>query len=303
MKRIAFVALLCMSSPVFAAFQNFTVQNRIPVISIDETGQRGSTAYEIRPQPYCFRVDVVSDSEGYKAETFRDGRPFVTASLEDRFSVRLYNPLPVRVAVNLSIDGINSITGKPSGPSDGDKWIIEPYSFIVIRGWQVNQGEARRFFFTSKHKSYAKWTGDRTGKDLSVNCGVIGAAYFWSQKELNQYYEQHPEYRYVERQGFNWPYLKSMRKAYSGAVLQNSVGDGRAQLAEPMDQLAAAKGMPQRAGTGMGERESNPTVQVDFPYDSGMYTVAQSVVIYYDFSTPEPLPNPFPALSYAPEMP
>jgi hypothetical protein len=49
----------------------------------------------------------------------------------------------------------------------------------------------------------------------------------------------------------------------------------------------------------MGESESNPTIQVAFNYDAGMYSPDQAVVIYYDFA---PIPNPFPAQDFAPEM-
>jgi len=56
-------------------------------------------------------------------------------------------------------------------------------------------GKRRRrptFLLHPQPKAYAKWRGDRLGKDLAANCGVIGAAYFWNQAELDQYYEAHP---------------------------------------------------------------------------------------------------------------
>ena len=59
---------------------------------------------------------------------------------------------------------------------------------------------------------------------------------------------------------------------------------------------------PQLAGTGMGDRESHPTINVEFHYDTGMYSLASAVVIYYDFARPTPMPNPFPEPGYAPEM-
>ncbi len=270
-----------------AAYQSMPVKTRQVIY------ENGVRRCEVSRPSYSFRAEIVSDQEGLKPESFRHGRPFVSATSGERYAVRLYNPLPVRVAVNLTVDGLNSITGKPSGIKDGSKWVIEPYSFITIRGWQVNGEEARRFFFTEKPKSYAEWRGNELGKDLAANCGVIGAAYFWSEKELDAYYETHPQYVY--RQAI--PY-----------------GDSNAQslysprAAASMDRLAEAKsfstGEPKRqeAGTGMGERESNPTQTVQFDFDSGMYRLSQAIVIYYDFAS-LPVPNPFPTLSYAPEMP
>ncbi len=257
--------------------------------------QDGRLIHESQRQNYGFRVEIVSDNEGVKSEAFKNGRPFVAASKGERYSVRLYNPLPVRVAVNLTVDGLNSITGQPSGIADGEKWMIDPYSSVTIPGWQVSGGEARRFFFTDKPKSYAKWRGDETGKDLSANCGVIGAAYFWSQRELNEYYDAHPLYRYTQ---YPVPYSSSRaeaKKSMAGAP-PSPAGMMDMEMNRPM---AAPQ---EQAGTGMGEAESHPTVRVDFDYDSGMYSLSQALVIYYDFAKVT-TPNPFPALGYAPEMP
>ncbi len=295
MKRFAACLSLLMLWPgpeAMAAYKEFRVKNRVPVI--DES----RTYYQTSRQSYNFRVEVISDSGETKSENYKDGRPFVEARKDERYAIRLYNPLPVRVAVNLTIDGLNSISGKPSGISDGDKWLLEPYGVITIRGWQVNGAEARRFFFTDKPKSYVQWRGDQLGKNLSVNCGVIGAAYFWSQSDLDRYNQDHPIYRYTRR----YPASESgsvaaAPSAYGGAQSMDSIGARRQMLEESEKKEAKTK-----AGTGMGERETNPTTRVAFDYDRGMYNLAQAVVIYYDFAS-EPVPNPFPAVSFAPEMP
>ena len=255
--------------------------------------QDGLVSHETRRQSYGFRVEIVNDTEGVKPETLKNGRPFVTASPGERYSIRLYNPLPVRVAVNLTVDGLNSITGKPSGITDGSKWMIDPYSSVTIPGWQVSGGEARRFFFTDKPKSYAKWRGDVMEKDLSANCGVIGAAYFWNQAELNQYYDAHPIYRYTQRQT---PFTDFDLRAKASSGMAGAPSAAPEAMNRDMK-----KEESQEAGTGMGERESNPTIHVAFDYNAGMYSVDQALVIYYDFAK-ETSPNPFPAIGYAPEM-
>lgn len=271
-----------------AAYQTLPVKTRQIII------QDGVRRCELSRPSYGFHVDIISDTDGLKAESFRHGHSFITGQPEERYAVRLYNPLPVRAAVNLTVDGLNSLTGKPSGITDGSKWIIEPYSFITIRGWQVTGDQARRFFFTAKPKSYAKWRGDELGKDLSANCGVIGAAYFWSQKELDTYYEDHPQYRYTQPMSFGKKEdVPVAAEASSGGGFMNKLAERKLQLAAPEQQLA---------GTGMGERESNPTQMVQFDYDQGMYRLSQAIVIYYDFAE-TPTPNPFPAISFAPEMP
>jgi hypothetical protein len=285
-KRLLVGLLALAASNAQAAQQSFNVQYRLAVM------QDGQLTHQIQRQAYGFRVEILNDDSGVKPESFKNGRPSITAAKGERYSVRLYNPLPVRVAVNLTVDGLNSITGKPSGIADGKKWMIDPYNSITISGWQVSDGEARRFFFTDKPKSYAQWRGDETGKDLAANCGVIGAAYFWNQGELNQYYDNHPIYRYS--QNYLAPSSRAKKeceaKIFSGAACAPSAA---------MDFNMSAPPPQEQAGTGMGERESNPTIQVAFNYDAGMYSPDQAVVIYYDFTQ---IPNPFPAQDFAPEM-
>jgi hypothetical protein len=285
--------LLVLAAPnARAAEVNYRVNYRLAVMEDDRL------VHEMRRQPFGFRVEIVNDDEGVKPETMKDERPFVAATPGERYSVRLYNPLPVRVAVNLTVDGLNSITGRPSGIADGEKWMIDPYGSITIPGWQVSGAEARRFFFTDKPKSYAKWRGDETGKDLEANCGVIGAAYFWSREELDQYYETHPIYRYTQHPLL--PY--SSPRSKKSECLPSAPPCASGAAAEDRDMDTKEEAPQQQAGTGMGETESNPTVQVAFDYDTGMYSPDQAVVIYYDFAK-VPAPNPFPALGFAPEMP
>jgi hypothetical protein len=286
------VWLVLAASSAQAAEVNYKVNYRVAIMEDDRL------LHQPRRQAFGFRVEIVNDDEGVKSETMKDGRPFVAATPGERYSVRLTNPLPVRVAVNLTVDGLNSITGQPSGIADGEKWMIDPYGSITIPGWQVSGAEARRFFFTDKPKSYAKWRGDETGKDLAANCGVIGAAYFWSREELDQYYDDHPIYRYTQRPPLPYSNFRS-KKAECGTAAPACPPAGA--MAGGMDRDAKEEAPQQQAGTGMGESESNPTVQVAFDYDTGMYSPAQAVVIYYDFAK-TPTPNPFPALGYAPEM-
>jgi hypothetical protein len=290
-EKMSLVLLLALAATsVQAANKDFNVKY---LLAIQEDGR---LLHEARHQAYGFRVEILDDSQGVKSESSKNGRPYVTAFKGERYSVRLYNPLPVRVAVNLTVDGLNSISGKPSGISDGQKWMIDPYSSIIIPGWQVSGGESRRFFFTDKPKSYAKWQGDNLGKDLAANCGVIGAAYFWNQEELDRYYDDHPLYRTTYRP---MPYdalcAKKSERMDSSAPAASGMGAYE-------NEIRPAAPPQEQAGTGMGEKESHPTYEVDFTCNTGMYSPKQAVIIYYGFDA-APVPNPFPELGYAPEMP
>lgn len=272
-----------------AAITSFCQRNKLTLI------QDGVPHYRTNDECYQFRVEVISDSDGLKFETVKNGKPFVAAQPGERYAIRVYNPLPVRAAVNLTVDGLNTITGKPSGISDGSKWMIDPYSYITVRGWQVNEGESRRFFFTEKPKAYAAWQGERLNKDLAANCGVIGAAFFWNRQELQGYYDAHPEYQYTYRpMKCGVGAMSDMRSLPAAAPAQEMDSMGGARQDKPMEKK-------EKAGTGMGERESHPTTYVDFRYNTGMYKASQALVLFYDFAK-ESTPNPFPGLSYAPEM-
>jgi hypothetical protein len=267
--------------------------------------------YEIHrpyvPRSYEFRVEVLSEDGLPIAESARGGRPILMVRDGQRYSVRMHNPLPVRVAVNLSIDGLNSLDGSPSSPSAGAKWLLEPHSYTVIRGWQVGDASARRFLFTRKDRSYARWRSGTLGQDLSVNCGVIGASYFWSSHELEQH--RPPIVYEPPDRPLPLPYAGSRGGALEEHAAPKRAGAERAdRLAlQSHDDEARAPARRWRAGTGMGERMSHPIRTVQFEFDAGMYDPEDSVIIYYDFPGPvEILPHPYGPRrggAFAPEMP
>ena len=100
------------------------------------------------------------------------GRRYVEALRGAEYEVRIRNPLPVRVAVALSVDGLNSIDARRSTGWDASKWVLQPYQTVTISGWQVSSDRARRFYFTSESDSYAARIGQ------PANLGVISAVFF-----------------------------------------------------------------------------------------------------------------------------
>jgi hypothetical protein len=88
------------------------------------------------------------------------------------YAVRLRNPYPVRVAVALSVDGLNTIDALETSAADARKWVLEPYQTVILHGWQVSRTEARRFEFTTEARSY----GQALGK--TDNLGLISAVFF-----------------------------------------------------------------------------------------------------------------------------
>jgi hypothetical protein len=98
-----------------------------------------------------------------------DGRWYVEALKGREYAIRVRNPYGVRVAVALSVDGLNTIDARTTPASDARKWVIDPYGVITIRGWQTSRTEARRFEFTTEERSY----GQALGK--TANLGVFTA--------------------------------------------------------------------------------------------------------------------------------
>jgi hypothetical protein len=104
------------------------------------------------------------------------GRTYVEAIEGGEYEVRIRNPLPVRVAVALSVDGLNSINARHTSAWLASKWVIAPYQTIHISGWQVSSERARHFYFTTERDSY----GTRLGQ--TANLGVISVVFFREQR-------------------------------------------------------------------------------------------------------------------------
>ena len=101
-----------------------------------------------------------------------DGRWYVEALKGREYAIRLRNPFGVRVAVALSVDGLNTIDARDTTAADARKWVLAPYQTVTISGWQTSQTEARRFEFTTEARSYGQALGKTT------NLGVISAVFF-----------------------------------------------------------------------------------------------------------------------------
>lgn len=118
-----------------------------------------------------FELDVLVD--GRALNEYQDsGRIFVDALQGAEYELRLRNPLPDRVAVALSVDGLNTIDAEQTSAWNASKWVIEPYQTITINGWQMSSERARRFYFTTERDSYAAKLGRK------ANLGVITAVFF-----------------------------------------------------------------------------------------------------------------------------
>jgi hypothetical protein len=116
-------------------------------------------------------VEVVVDGRALREHRAFDAR-YIEALKGKEYAIRLHNPFDVRVAVALSVDGLNTIDARHTTAAAARKWVIDPHETITISGWQTSMAQARRFFFTTEDRSYAQRLGRPDDQ------GVISAVFF-----------------------------------------------------------------------------------------------------------------------------
>jgi serine/threonine protein kinase len=116
-----------------------------------------------------------------------DGVPFVKYESSDRYSVRIYNESVYDIAVELSVDGLNSFayaeTDSPSGKAlkDAGVWVIPAKKENHIRGWFINHADVRDFRAAGRVRITAMFfrvrrEENRTARDASLELSpVLGA--------------------------------------------------------------------------------------------------------------------------------
>ena len=94
-----------------------------------------------------FELSVIVDGAPAAEYPFRD-KTYIEALRGRSFTLRLHNPTAERIAVALSVDGLNVIDAKRTTAGKATKWILSPGQTVEIPGWQVSGETSRRFFFT-----------------------------------------------------------------------------------------------------------------------------------------------------------
>jgi hypothetical protein len=131
-----------------------------------------------RPPNERFDLEILVDGRTLP-EYYARGRTYVEALQGAEYELRVRNPTPDRVAVALSVDGLNTIDAKHNSAWNSSKWVIEPYQTITISGWQMSTERARRFYFTNERDSY----GAKLGQ--TANLGVIAAVVFRERRPVS----------------------------------------------------------------------------------------------------------------------
>lgn len=131
---------------------------------------------EVRDLPQDYSIEILVDGVPL-ARHLNRGRTYVEALPGREYSIRLRNNTDRRVAIALSVDGLNTIDAKTSTARAASKWILDPWQEITLDGWQTSASTARRFYFTTEESSYGAWLGKTS------NLGVVTAAVFREKRQ------------------------------------------------------------------------------------------------------------------------
>jgi hypothetical protein len=219
-----------------------------------------------RPIQERFGVEVLAGGRARDKYPAR-GRVYIEAVEGEEYALRLSNPLPVRVAVALSVDGLNTIDARRTTARDASKWVIPPYGSITVNGWQMSSTRARRFYFTDERNSYA----NRIGRPSDM--GVITAVFFRERRNRSEIllpprpHEAQP--RHEDRS-------ESKRRTHddapSASSAQRGSTSGRVMTAPDADEEYAA--------TGIGRSVSNDVWSVQMDLEP---SPAAEVTLRYEF--------------------
>ena len=195
-----------------------------------------------------FGLTVFVDDSA-RPEYWHNGTLYVEAIRGASYALRLTNPTPYRVAVALSVDGLNTIDARHTDARVAAKWVLGPYESTVISGWQVDDRDARNFFFTGERRSYGALLGE------TDNLGVIEAVF------------------YRERRPRISEYAVPQPGPQSGREMSAAAPPAKAQKRDALSDDYAA--------TGMGQRERHEVETVDIDLES---QPAASIRIRYEFT-------------------
>jgi hypothetical protein len=150
------------------------VPHRTNAVPPRDNPARPESRQEVSLVPGSFGLEILVDGRPvrqYSAARGGDAH-YIEALKGKAYAIRLHNPLGIRVAVALSVDGLNTIDARHTTAHDARKWVLDPYETVTISGWQTSMRQAHQFFFTTEEESYARELG--ASRDL----GLISAVFF-----------------------------------------------------------------------------------------------------------------------------
>jgi hypothetical protein len=185
-------------------------------------------------------------------------REYFQAFRGKSYSLQVTNNSGERVAVLMSVDGLNVVTGQASNLSSTEgMYVLSPWSTATISGWRSSLNDVRRFVFVDEEHSYASRTDQANG-----DMGWIRVLSFREQP-------QHVTWRDDQRRE-----RSDEGGAKSQAAPAPSAGELRANGTRPPDE-----GAP---GTGWGDRRYDPVSQTEF---TAVANPTDQIVLRYEYAS------------------
>ncbi len=225
-------------------------------------------------------IDVLVGGRPLQVHPSR-GTLYVEALKGREYEIRIRNPYPVRVAVALAVDGLNTIDARHTNAASARKWVIEPYDAVTISGWQTSLDHARRFEFTSEERSYGAWLGK------THDLGVITAVFFrerprppvvpvWRPRDAGSSTpDAGPQQRAESRAGSPAPSANE-----AGSAAGAPAAETKSAPPESGGTLARRAAMDDYAATGIGKRIDHGVRQVHLDLET---SPAASISIRYEY--------------------
>ena len=207
-------------------------------LSLVSAASAARPSRDLVAEPAPFTMEVLVDGAPLPQHAAR-GALYVEAVQGREYAIRLRNNTAGRVAIALSVDGLNSIDARTTSMRRAAKWILDPWQTITLEGWQTSEASARRFYFTSEPQSYGAWLGKTS------NLGVISAAVF------------------RERRPVAIPYMNDSKESPEPQRLRGNEEGGRPSSAEH-DSDSRSGLRDDLAATGIGRQVDHQVTRVAF---------------------------------------
>jgi len=150
-------------------------------------------------------IDIIGDYRGHlhQSITHSGDMIYIDASPGERYTIKAVNNSAQRIAMVISVDGLNIITGERSFNRPNESmYVLNPHQSATFEGWRSSYDQVQRFFFTSEKDSYAGRKGD------SSQTGWIKAAV------------------YREKQRYPTPFLKEQADSVAERSASSKAGTG-----------------------------------------------------------------------------
>jgi hypothetical protein len=119
-------------------------------------------------------------------EYHHEGRVFIEGRKSSDFVLRINNKSFRRILAVPTVDGLSVMDGKEASYDSGG-YVIDPFGYINIPGWRLDDDQVAKFFFAKQQAAYA------AKMDKPTNIGVIACAIFTEKEKpptLTYFYNQ-----------------------------------------------------------------------------------------------------------------